>query len=84
MSLVILSQSRSFSSVIISSSNKESEDLYMMMVLGKLFLGALIGGILGYIYYKKIGCPTGTCPITNNPYRSTIYGAFMGLMLASS
>jgi hypothetical protein len=56
----------------------------MLLTLGKLLLGAFIGGILGYLYYKKIGCPTGTCPITNNPYRSTIYGALMGIMLSAS
>jgi len=56
----------------------------MLLTLGKFLLGALIGGILGYLYYKKVGCPTGTCPITNNPYRSTIYGALLGIMLSAS
>jgi hypothetical protein len=50
----------------------------------KMIIGAIIGGILGFIYYKKVGCPTGACPITSNRYSSTIYGALIGLMLTSS
>ena len=40
------------------------------------------GAILGYAYYYFIGCRTGSCPISSNPYISTIYGAFAGLILA--
>lgn len=41
---------------------------------------AVVGGTLGYLYYKKIGCASGTCPITSNPYASIIYGAIMGIL----
>ncbi len=50
----------------------------------KLLLGTVIGAIIGFLYYKVVGCPTGSCPITKSPLRSTIYGAFLGLMLAAS
>ena len=43
----------------------------------------IIGGSLGYLYYKKIGCASGTCPITSNPYASIIYGSIIGLLFAS-
>lgn len=36
-------------------------------------LGGIVGGIAGYIYYKEIGCSTGTCPITSKPLNSVIY-----------
>jgi hypothetical protein len=49
-----------------------------------LLLGALIGAVIGFLYYKVVGCPTGSCPITKSPLRSTIYGAFLGLMVAAS
>lgn len=44
-------------------------------------LGIIIGAGLGYAYYRFIGCSTGTCPITSNPYISTLYGALMGLFI---
>ena len=50
----------------------------------KLLLGAVIGAVAGFIYYKIVGCPTGACPITKSPLRSTIYGAVLGLMVAAS
>ncbi|NAS17224.1 YtxH domain-containing protein [Clostridium butyricum] len=40
----------------------------------KHILISIIGGGIGYLYYKKIGCASGTCPITSNPYASIIYG----------
>ena len=47
------------------------------------FIGAALGGIAGFLYWKYIGCLTGTCAITSNPFRSTIYGAIMGSLLLS-
>jgi len=38
----------------------------------------LLGAALGFGYYKFVGCRTGTCPITSNPWISTLYGAMMG------
>lgn len=49
----------------------------------KLIIGTVIGGALGYSYYRFIGCSSGACPITSNPYISTIYGAILGFMVAS-
>jgi len=45
-----------------------------------LFLS--MGACVGYAYYHFIGCASGTCPITSNPYISTGYGAFVGLVLS--
>jgi hypothetical protein len=38
------------------------------------------GGLLGFGYYRLVGYRTGSCPISSNPYISTIYGAVLGLM----
>ena len=47
----------------------------------KLYIiGAVIGAISGYLYWKQIGCSTGTCMITSSPIRSTIYFALMGAL----
>jgi len=55
-----------------------------MMITSKLALfvlvGAALGGALGY--YGK--CTSGTCPLTANPWRGGLYGAFIGLMLGMS
>lgn len=50
----------------------------------RLILGAVIGGGLGFAYYKFVGCSTGACPLTSNPIISTIYGSVVGALLASS
>ncbi len=42
------------------------------------------GGALGFAYYKFIGCSSGACPITSNPWISTLYGALMGYFVGSA
>jgi len=56
----------------------------MISIILKPVMGALIGGVIGFLYYKLIGCPTGSCAITKKPLSSTIYGALLGLMVAIS
>ena len=46
----------------------------------KMLSGLVAGAILGYLYYYYIGCASGTCAITSNPYNSTAYGAIIGLV----
>lgn len=37
-----------------------------------------VGAGGGFAYYYFIGCASGTCPITSNPWISTAYGAVIG------
>ena len=40
--------------------------------------GVTLGAVSGLLYWKFVGCQTGTCPITSNPFISSAYGAVMG------
>ena len=44
----------------------------------KPLFGVVVGGMLGYTYYATIGCASGGCPITSNPWISTFWGALIG------
>ena len=56
----------------------------MMAKSIRVCVGILIGGAAGYAYYRFVGCRTGACPLTGNPYISTAYGAMMGLLVGLS
>ena len=45
-------------------------------------LGILIGATGGFLYWRFIGCSTGTCMITSKPINSSLYGALMGFLVA--
>jgi hypothetical protein len=45
-------------------------------------IGAIVGGVVGYMMYAFIGCRTGTCPLTGNPYLSVIIWGGLGAMVA--
>lgn len=42
------------------------------------------GGFAGFLYYYFIGCNSGTCAITGNPYMSIIWGGLLGFFVISS
>jgi len=44
-------------------------------------IGAVTGAVGGFLYYYFVGCQSGTCPITSNPYISIVYGAVMGYLV---
>jgi phage shock protein E len=48
-----------------------------------IVIGVIIGGIAGYLYYYFVGCSSGTCAISSNPYNSTIYFSILGGLLMS-
>lgn len=56
------------------------------MILGTTFriiLGIALGGGAGFAYYKLVGCSTGACPLTSNPWITTLYGAALGLLVTA-
>ncbi len=48
-----------------------------------LIAGILLGAISGFLYWNFIGCNSGSCASTSNPYNSTIYGSVMGGLVFS-
>lgn len=48
-----------------------------------LLVLTIVGAVGGYCYYRFVGCASGTCAITSNPYISTIYGGIIGYLLGS-
>lgn len=48
-----------------------------------IIIGATLGAIGGFFYWKEVGCLTGTCAIQSVWYNMTAYGVFMGGVLGS-
>ncbi|MBK7428456.1 MAG: hypothetical protein IPI60_16300 [Saprospiraceae bacterium] len=47
-------------------------------------IGLAIGSIFGALYYHFVGCSSGSCSISSNPFNMTAYGALMGGLLFSN
>jgi len=47
-------------------------------------IGIFLGGTAGYFYYKYIGCRSGACPLTANPYSSAAFGAVLGYLITGN
>jgi hypothetical protein len=48
-----------------------------------IVIGVLLGGAAGFLFYRFVGCRSGACRITSNPYLATIYGAVLGGLVAN-
>ena len=42
------------------------------------------GAALGFVYQRLVGCRSGTCMLTSNPYTATIYGAVVGYLMGGA
>ena len=49
----------------------------------KYILGIIIGGGIGFVIGYAGKCASGMCPLTSNPYVSTIIGIGIGLLIVS-
>ncbi len=48
----------------------------------KILIGVLAGAAVGFFYNRFIGCKSGACLISKNPYLSTLYWAVLGGLIA--
>lgn len=46
-------------------------------------IGIIIGALGGFLYWKYVGCVSGSCPLQSNATFMIIYGAIAGVLLAS-
>lgn len=64
------------------SENRIMENLKEYILKHKLELvGAIAGSLAGLAYWYFVGCASGKCAITSNPYISTIYGGVTGWLM---
>lgn len=71
-----------------SSCNPKKPATFKEFIFSKSFLKPLTGIILGaaggFLYYYFVGCSSGSCAITGNPFMSTITGGFLGFIALNS
>ena len=41
----------------------------------------IIGTIAGFLYWKYVGCSSGTCPITSKWHLTALYGGGIGYLI---
>ena len=65
---------------------KNNDSQYRVLRLLPIIIGVLLGAVGGYLYYRYVGCVSGSCAISSNPYNSMLYfsviGALVGLIIA--
>lgn len=44
-------------------------------------ISIVTGGIVGFLYWKFVGCSSGTCPIKSVWYFSTLWGMVAGYLV---
>ena len=42
---------------------------------------ALVGSAGGWLYYRYVGCTTGTCAVTSSLWLSNVFGYILGSLL---
>lgn len=45
---------------------------------------AVVGALAGWLYWRYVGCSTGSCSITSDPLNSTLYGMLMGGLVGNT
>jgi hypothetical protein len=48
-----------------------------------IVIGTIAGAAGGFLYWKYVGCQSGTCPIKSVWYLSTLWGLVMGYLVGS-
>ena len=54
-----------------------------MPIYGRTIIGGIVGAVVGFGIYKFVGCRTGACPLSGNPWIATILWALMGAVMGA-
>lgn len=49
----------------------------------RIAIGAVGGAAIGYAMYRFVGCRSGACPLTGNPWIAMVVWGLMGAVLAA-
>lgn len=49
----------------------------------RIALGGVIGVVVGLAVYKFVGCRTGACPLSANPWIAAVLWGLIGALMAS-
>jgi hypothetical protein len=63
---------------------KSLKEFFRSSFFWKPFFAVIAGGIAGFLFYYFVGCTSGKCAITNDPYGSVITGSILGFLFVSS
>ena len=54
-----------------------------MMGVVRVIIGGVIGAGIGFAMYKFVGCRTGACPLTGNPFIAMLLWGLMGALVGA-
>ena len=54
-----------------------------MIGIVRVIIGGLIGAGIGFAMYKFVGCRTGACPLTGNPFIAMLLWGLMGALVGA-
>lgn len=58
--------------------------LKLVVKYRKYLIGIALGALAGFLYWRFVGCTSGTCPITSKWYNSAAYGALIGILMVNT
>lgn len=61
----------------------EEERSTRMTPAVRMVIGAVVGGLVGLAMWRFVGCRTGACPLTANPYVAAVVWGVMGALVAA-
>lgn len=54
-----------------------------MQMTWRIAAGAAVGAAVGFLIYRTVGCRTGACPLTGNPYIAMAVYGLLGAILSA-